>query len=119
MSLSKELAPRPSKLEELKEKAEEAIEKLGKAAKRLGAGLEAAAEKMEEKDIPKLTRNIMVLSITAMGIYTAAIAISTMLPYAAIAFQQMGLIFGYFIPLMIMFTLASVTISFVRRALGR
>ena len=118
MSLSKELAPREGYLERIKEKATEAIERLGKAAKKLGEGLEAAAEKMEEKDIPKLTRNIMALSIAAMGIYTAAIAISTMLPYAAIAFQQMGLIFGYFIPMMIMFTLASLIISLVKRVTG-
>ena len=119
MSLSKELAPREGYLETIREKATEAIEKLGKAAKKLGAGLEAAAEKLEEKDIPRLSRNIMILSITAMGIYTAAIAISTMLPYAAIAFQQMGIVFGYFIPLMIMFTLASMIITLVRKAIGR
>jgi len=103
----------------LGDKAKEVIDKLGKAAKKLGAGLEAAAEKLEEKDIPRLSRNIMMLSITAMGIYTAAVAISTMLPYAAIAFQQMALAFGYFIPMMIMFTLASMVITLVRRAMGR
>ena len=94
-------------------------ESVAKVAERLGRGLEAAAKRLEKEDIPRLSRNIMVLSITAMGVYTSAVAVATMLPYAAIVFQQMGLVFGFFIPLMIMFTLATVLVTFFKKALER
>jgi len=94
-------------------------ESVARAVERLGRGLEAAAKRLEKEDIPRLSRNIMVLSITAMCIYTSAVAVATMLPYAAIVFQQMGLVFGFFIPLMIMFTLATVLVTFFKKALER
>ena len=96
--------------------------KLGRAVEvveKIGRGLEAAAERLEKIDVPRLARNVMVLSISMMGIYTSAVAVATMLPYAVAVFQQVAMIFGLFIPLMIMFTLASTLITFFKKALGR
>ena len=98
---------------------ERKLDRVVEVTERLGRGLEAVAERLEKIDVPRLARNVMALSITAMGIYTSAVAVATMLPYATAVFQQVAVIFGFFIPLMIMFTLASVLMTFFRKALGR
>ena len=84
------------------------------AVKKITYGLGTLAKEIEERDVPKLTRNIVVLATGAMMMYTMATAVSTMLPTATVVFSQLGVILGYMIPIMINVMMFSIMISMVK-----
>jgi len=100
------------------EATEEAIETLRRrseeALKKITSGLGTLAKEIEERDVPKLTRNIVVLATGAMMMYTMATAVSTMLPTATVVFSQLGVVLGYMIPIMINIMMFSIMISMVK-----
>lgn len=94
-------------IESLRRRSEEALRKIA-------SGLEKVGKELEERDIPRLTRNIIVLATGAMTMYTMATAVFTMLPSATAVFAQLGVVLGYMIPLMINIMMLSIMISLVK-----
>ena len=101
-------------VEEVKEKARELGERAEAVLKKLGEGLEYVAQHLEKRDIPKLTRNLMVITTGAMTLYTMGVAIATMLPTASVVFGQLGVVLGYMIPIMINVMIFSLMIGLVK-----
>jgi len=99
---------------EAEERLKEVAERAEEMAKKFGTAIEKGVEKLAEKDIPRFTRNAIVLATGAMTVYTMGTALATMLPAAQGAFYQMGAFLGYLIPLMFQVMVISATIGIVK-----
>ena len=98
----------------LGEELREAGRRAGELVKKAVTGLEAVAKRVAEADVPKLTRNILILATGGMALYLMFTAISAMAPYAMQAYAQLGVVLGYMIPLMFMIMVFSIAISIVK-----
>jgi len=88
--------------------------KAGEILKKIGSGLEYTAERLEKHDIPRLTKNVLILSTGAMMMYTMGIAVSAMLPTARQVFEQFGSVLGYMIPIMINIMMMSLMVALIK-----
>jgi len=104
------VAEERERIEELGERAREALEKIR-------GGLEFMGERLEKEDVPRLVRNVLIISTGAMTVYTMASALATMMPVASQVFTQLGIVLGYMIPIMINVTMFSLMIALVRHLL--
>jgi hypothetical protein len=86
----------------------------GEVAKKIATGLEETAKRIERVDVPRLTRNILVLATGGMTIYLMVSAVSAMYPYAVQAYAQLGAVIGYMIPLMFMTTVFAIMTALVK-----
>jgi len=94
------------------------LEKLGErakeTAKKIGEGLKTVGERLEKTDIPRLTRNIVVISTGAMMLYMLGTAIYTMMPIATVIFYNLGYTIGFLIPLALNVMIITLVASIVR-----
>jgi hypothetical protein len=86
----------------------------GEVAKKIATGLEKTAERIERIDVPRLTRNVLVLATGGMTVYLMVSAISAMYPHAVQVYAQFGTVIGYMIPLMFMTTVFAIMMSLVK-----
>jgi hypothetical protein len=108
----------PTRLLEEERKIVEGLRKAGKVAeevaRRIATGLERTAERVSEVDVPRLTRNILMLATTGATVYLMASAIGVMAPQAIPVWAQLGAVLGYMIPLMFMSTVFMIMISLAK-----
>jgi len=100
----------PGADEELKKVAER-VKELGE---KVGRGLEEVGKRLEKKDVPKLVRDVTVIAMGAMMIYTLGYAVSVMLPIARTVFAQLAIMLGYLIPMMFSVMVMSLTVAIVK-----
>jgi hypothetical protein len=89
----------------------------GEVAKKIATGLEETAKRIERVDVPRLTRNILVLATGGMTIYLMVSAVSAMYPYAMQVYAQLGTVIGYMIPLMFMATVLAIVTALIKHIL--
>jgi hypothetical protein len=113
----RETAP-PTRLLEEERRIVEGLRKAGKVAeevaRRIATGLERTAERVVEMDVPRLTRNILMLATTGATVYLMASAIGVMAPQAVAVWAQLGALLGYMVPLMFMSTVFMIMISLAK-----
>ena len=97
-----------------KEKVREMARKAEEVAKRIGSAIEKGVEKLAEKDIPRFTRNAIILATGAMMLYIMGTAIASMLPAAKPVFTNMGIMLGYMVPLMFNAMIIATVIGIIR-----
>jgi len=94
------------------------LEKLGERAKevarKIGEGLKSIGEKLEKADVPRLVRNIVVISTGAMMLYMLGMAVYTMMPIATVIFYNLGYVIGFLIPLALNVMIITLVASIVR-----
>jgi len=86
----------------------------GEVAKKIATGLEETAKRIERIDVPRLTRNVLILATGGMTIYLMVSAVSTMYPYAVQVYAQFGTVIGYMIPLMFMATVLAIVTALIK-----
>jgi hypothetical protein len=108
----------PTGLLEEKREITEGLRKAGKVAeevaRKIATGLEKTAERVVEMDVPRLTRNILMLSTVFTTVYLMGSAIGTMVPHAVPVWAQFGALLGYMVPLMFMTTVFMIMISLAK-----
>jgi len=86
----------------------------GEISKKIATGLEETAKRIERMDVPRLTRNVLILATGGMTIYLMVSAVSTMYPYAVQVYAQFGTVIGYMIPLMFMATVLAIVTALIK-----
>lgn len=93
---------------------ERVAEELRDKARKIAHGLEEIGKKLSEDQIPKLMKNITVISVSSMLVYSLGLSLSMMLPTATPVFVQFGMVLGYMVPLMFIFMSMSLAISIMK-----
>jgi hypothetical protein len=86
----------------------------GEVVRKIATGLEETARRIEKIDVPRLTRNALVLATGGMTIYLMVSAVSAMYPYAVQVYAQFGTVLGYIIPLMFMTTVFAIMMALIK-----
>lgn len=87
---------------------------LKEKARKIASGLEETGKKISEDYIPRLVRNVVIITTGGMAIYTLGLALGSMVPMAVPVFVQFGTMLGFMIPLMFITMMISLTMSIVK-----
>jgi len=90
------------------------VERVKEFGEKVGRSLEEIGRRIEKRDVPKLVRDVTVIAMGAMMIYTLGYAVSVMLPVARTLFAQLAVTLGYMIPMLFTVMIMSLTVAVVK-----